>query len=221
MDSGLLPDRARLHDEHTGAAYTPTSYPGHGSGLFFVGLEANGTIYAYALNQSGGYTRVATITSGFVGVMEVQFDQETQALWAVCDDNCDGRTETLRIAQTGQDAGRFVVDQVYARPSGMPNLNNEGFVMAPQAECVDGRKPVFWSDDSNDDGHALRAGTVDCTVLSEPGGGDPAAAGDADAAARLAETGSSPGGVLGWALGATAAGIALLGLAVLRRRRSS
>ena len=38
-------------DEHTGAAYDPAAYPGHGDGLFFVGLEANGTIYAYALDH--------------------------------------------------------------------------------------------------------------------------------------------------------------------------
>ena len=30
-------------DEHTGAAYDPASYPNHGDGLFFVGVEANGT----------------------------------------------------------------------------------------------------------------------------------------------------------------------------------
>jgi hypothetical protein len=58
----------------------------------------------------------------------------------------------------------------------MPNLNNEGFVMAPQAECVNGLKPVFWADDTNDGGHALRAGTIDCTVVSGPGGGQPGSA---------------------------------------------
>ncbi|MFF1635133.1 lamin tail domain-containing protein [Leifsonia sp. NPDC058248] len=161
-------------DQATGAAYDPGAHPGHGSGLFFVGLEANGSIYAYALNQaSGAYTRVATISSGMPGVMDLQFDPETQSLWAVCDDTCNGQTETLAIAKTGTDAGRFTVGNAYARPSGMPNLNNEGFVMAPQAECVNGLKPVFWSDDTNDDGHALRAGTIDCTVVTGPGGGQP------------------------------------------------
>jgi hypothetical protein len=158
-------------DQSTGAAYNPASYPGHGAGLFFVGLEANGSIYAYALNQSSGaYTRVATISSGMPGVMDLQFDQETQSLWADCDDTCNGQTETFAIASSGTDKGNFTVANAYARPAGMPNLNNEGFVMAPQAECVNGLKPVFWSDDTNDDGHALRAGTVDCTVATSPGG---------------------------------------------------
>ena len=31
----------------------------------------------------------------------------------------------------------------------MANLNNEGFAIAPRAECVNGLKPVFYTDDSN------------------------------------------------------------------------
>jgi hypothetical protein len=169
-DSYLVKNGFR--DEKTNAAYNPASYPGHGDGLFFTGLEANGSIYAYALTASGGYTRIATIVSGMAGVMDLQFDQETQKVWAVCDDTCNGQVETLSISKSGTGAGTFVVDKAYARPAGMPNINNEGFALAPQAECVDGSKPVFWSDDTNDDGHALRSGTVECTVASTPGGGN-------------------------------------------------
>jgi hypothetical protein len=58
-----------FRDEHTGSVYTPGIYASHGTGLYFVGLEDNATIYAYALNQStGGFTRVATIASGFSAV---------------------------------------------------------------------------------------------------------------------------------------------------------
>jgi hypothetical protein len=169
-------------DEHTGAAYDPSSYADHGTGLFFTGLEANGTIYAYALNQTdGSFTRVATIESGFPSVMELQFDKETQQLWAVCDDTCNGRTATLDIAQTGADAGHFVVADVYERPAGqVANINNEGFALAPQELCVDGVKPVFWSDDTNDDGHALRAGTIDCTVVAPGGDGGNGGNGNGD-----------------------------------------
>lgn len=149
-----------FRDEHTGTAYSPSTYPGHGTGLFFVGLEANGTIYAYALNQTGGgYTRVATIPSGFSAVMDLEFEPETGHLWAACDDTCKGRTATLAI-----DAqGKFSATAVYDRPSGMSNYNNEGFAIAPQSTCSAGRRPVIWSDDSNDDNHALRAGTLPCT----------------------------------------------------------
>ena len=152
-------------DEATGAKYNPAIYPDHGAGLFFVGVEQDAKIIAYALNQTtGAFTRVATIKSGFPKIMELQYEPESTHLWAVCDDTCNGRTATLDIAQTGPNAGRFVVTKTYERPAGMPNLNNEGFAIAPQAECVNGLKPVFWSDDTNAAPHALRAGKLNCTV---------------------------------------------------------
>ncbi|MDT7729237.1 MAG: hypothetical protein QOI21_5813 [Actinomycetota bacterium] len=148
-------------DEHTGAAYNPAAYPGHGRGLFFAGLEANGSVYAYALNQTGGgYTRIATILSGFPAVMDLEFEPETGHLWAVCDNTCNGSTATLDI----NAQGRFTATAVHDRPTGMPDYNNEGFAIAPQSACVAGHKPVVWSDDDNDGGHALRAGTLPCTV---------------------------------------------------------
>ncbi|WP_412538145.1 lamin tail domain-containing protein [Longispora sp. K20-0274] len=144
-------------DEHTGAAYQPGSYAGHGSGLFFVGVEANGTIYAYALQAAGAYTRVATITSGFPAVMDLEFDPATGKLWAECDDTCQGRHATLEI----NAQGRFARTALYDRPTGMSNYNNEGFAISPAA-CVNSRRPVIWADDGNDGGHALRSGTLAC-----------------------------------------------------------
>ena len=74
-------------DESTGSTYAPANYPNHGTGLFFVGVEANGTIYAYALNHAtSAFVRIATVTTGLAGVMDLQFDRETNDLWAVCDD---------------------------------------------------------------------------------------------------------------------------------------
>lgn len=80
-----------FRDDHTKAPYDPAAYAGHGTGLYFVGLEDTGKIYAYALDQAGGgFTRVATIASGFPKVMELEFDPETGSLWSVCDDTCAG-----------------------------------------------------------------------------------------------------------------------------------
>ncbi|GIH41172.1 hypothetical protein Mco01_41720 [Microbispora corallina] len=100
--------------------------------------------------------------------MDLQFEPETNHLWAVCDDTCTGRTATLDI----NAGGKFAVTHLYERPGSMPNFNNEGFAIAPQAECVDGHKPVFWSDDNNDGGHALRSGTINCTVVDLDGDND-------------------------------------------------
>jgi hypothetical protein len=147
-----------FRDDHTKAPYDPATYAGHGTGLYFVGLEDEGTIYAYALDQAGGgFTRVATIASGFPKVMELEFDPETGSLWSVCDDTCDGKSATLKIVD-----GKFRVSTTYSRPSKMPDYNNEGFAIAPPSTCAGGRKAVVWADDSADGDHALRAGTLPC-----------------------------------------------------------
>ncbi|MFE6774983.1 lamin tail domain-containing protein [Streptomyces sp. NPDC057702] len=151
---------AGFKDASTGAAYDPARYGTHSGGVFFVGVEGTGMIYGYVLADSGAYTRVASFSSGMSGVMELQWEPQASRLWAVCDDTCDGQHRTLRI----DSGGTFATIAVYNRPSGMPNYNNEGFSLAGAGagECVAGRKPVYWSDDANDDGHALRRGTVTC-----------------------------------------------------------
>ena len=54
-------------------------------------------------------------------------------------------TTALRVLSRQRD--RFDVTAVHERPGTMPNVNNEGFTMAPAAECVGGVKPVFWAED--------------------------------------------------------------------------
>jgi hypothetical protein len=103
--------------------------------------------------------------------MALEFEAETNLLWAVCDDNCEGRHSTLDVAQSGPNSGKYVVTNSYERPAGMANLNNEGFAITPQAECVNGFKPAIWADDGNTDMHALRQGTLNCTGPGGPGGG--------------------------------------------------
>lgn len=162
-----IPDRflvsQRFFDESKGRAYNPVDYANHGTGLFFVGVEANGTIYAYALDHvGGGFTRIATITTGFTGVMDIQFDRERNDLWAVCDDTCQGRSVVLRIDAA---TGKFAVARGFERPAMMPNLNNEGFAFAPLAECVNEVRPVFWADDGETGGRSIRRGTLSCTAF--------------------------------------------------------
>lgn len=164
-----VPDSALLtlgfFDESQLAAYNPALYPNHGSGLFFVGMEASGIIYAYALDHvTGGYQRVATIAVSGVGAMGLEFDREVGYLWAYCDDTCGNQASVFTLDTTVGSAtrGKFVLRRQFARPTGMPNLNNEGIALAPESECIAGTKPFFWSDDSQTDGHALRSGTVSC-----------------------------------------------------------
>ncbi len=152
-------------DEAAAHAYNPAEYANHGSGLYFVGLEANGMIYAYALNHvTNGFTRVATISSGFAAVMDLQFDRELNYLWAICDDGCGGQSATLEVNTTvgSPTKGRFQITHVFARSASMPNLNNEGFALATQSTCVAGFKPVFWSDDGETGGHSIRQASLPC-----------------------------------------------------------
>ena len=153
-------------DMTTGVAYNPATYPNHGAGLFFVGVEGSGQIYAYALDLTGtGFTRVATFASGHPGLMELQFDRETSQLLAVCDNSCNGRHNVLEL---GSPVTLPAVAARHDRPTGMANLNNEGFAIAPLSQCVDGFRPVNWADDGETGGIAIRRGTLAC-----PGGPDP------------------------------------------------
>ena len=146
-----------------GAKYDPAAHPDHGTGLFFVGVEQDGQIIAYALNhKTGGFTRIASIDSGFPKVMELTYEPESTSC---------GRSATTAAAAAPRRwtsrAGRFAVTKTFERPGGMQNLNNEGFAITPQAECVNGLKPVFYTDDDNTAGHALRTGAINCTPLTQ------------------------------------------------------
>lgn len=146
-------------DQTTGRVYDPARYPGHGTGVAFVGLEANGRVYAYALQDDGTATQLASFGSGNATIADLTWDPETQSLWTVCDDTCNGVTTRQQVGASGA----FGVVAAYDRPAGLPNYNDEGFALSPQSACVGGSKPVFWSDDSNTTGNALRAGTISCT----------------------------------------------------------
>lgn len=158
-----------FYDDAKGHTYNPADYPNHGGGLFFVGVEGSGLIYVYALSPDGTFALVTSFSSGFNGVMDLQFDRDNNDLWAVCDNTCTGRMHVLRIGT----AGHFEVALRFERPTGMPDTNNEGFAIAPATYCVNGLKPVFWADDA-DFGDvvtarfSLRVGTLPCEPLVAP-----------------------------------------------------
>jgi hypothetical protein len=158
-------------DESTSAAYTPSTYPAHGTGLYVVAVEGTGLLYVLALDQTEAVQETAHLVAtvdprlltkaGPAGVMDVSYDAEQKRLWAVCDDSCDGTSVLLTLS-----SGTFVVEHAYDRPAGMPNLNNEGFALAPKSTCVAGKKEVVWADDGDTDGHSLRSGTFPCAKLA-------------------------------------------------------
>jgi hypothetical protein len=173
-DSALVAGGFR--DATTNAAYNPSSYPDHGNGVFFVGVEGSGNIHAYVLNLNGDnygngqpFTRIATFNSTLRNasnatvVMDVQYDIETGEFWAVCDDTCLGRSAVLRLSST---SGTFELVATFDRPAGMPNTNNEGFAMASLAECSNNLRPAFWADDNSLGGNAIREGSLPCNAAT-------------------------------------------------------
>lgn len=151
-----------FRDEHTGSAYNPSAYPGHGSGLFIVAVEGTASMYAYALMPGGTFRRIATIPTtdmSWASMADVQFDAERGTLFAVCDDVCGGQ-----IAEYTIQSGSFATTALYARPAGMANVANEGFAIADASFCTPGGVPTFYADDADTDGFSLRTGTFPCTA---------------------------------------------------------
>ncbi|WP_285115979.1 lamin tail domain-containing protein [Leifsonia sp. fls2-241-R2A-40a] len=161
-------------DQSTGKTYKPGDYPQHGTGLYFAALENDGKLYAYALNSDHSFHRVAVVDTGMGHVMDVQFNADTQRIWALCDNTCGVTSTVLKVSTTGA----IVPQVVYGKPSGLPVNNLEGFALAPNSTCVDGTKEVLWSDDgiygagpgSTTEGHALYSGRIPCDLnLGEQG----------------------------------------------------
>jgi hypothetical protein len=166
-----------FRDQHLDKTYDPADYPLHGAGLFFLALEKNGHVYAYALNSDGSFNRVADIDTGIDGtsaIADLQFNADDQGIWTQCDNDCGVVASLLRI---GTD-GNFTRLASYNRPAGLPDTNLEGFAIAPASSAVNGKREVVWSDDGiygdgnawNSDhtgnlpsagwGHALYSGTI-------------------------------------------------------------
>ncbi len=144
----LLLDRSRASS--TRAPRRPTTrrrYADHGGGLFLVGVEATGHVYAYALDHTSGALPRGSSTSPAASPWSptCTWEPSTQRLWVVCDEACNGRIATFEV----NGAGALAPTTYYERPSGMPNITNEGFTLTPGSACVGGLKPVFWADDAN------------------------------------------------------------------------
>lgn len=152
----------------TGATYTPSSYPLHGTGLYFAALENDGKLYAYALNSDHTFHRVAVVDTGMGHVMDVQYDADAKRIWALCDNTCGVASTVLKVSATGT----IVPDVAYSKPASLPVDNIEGFALAPSSTCVDGTKEVVWSDDgvwgtgvgTPGEGHALYSGRISCDL---------------------------------------------------------
>lgn len=157
-------------DDHTHAAYDPATYPTkETAGLFFAAVEKTGHLEAYALNSDHTFARVADIATGMAGVMDVSYDAGLHRIWAQCDNTCG---VSLTLLKVGFD-GHVTPEKHFARPTGLPDNNLEGFAVAPVSTAVNGEREAVWSDDGNfgtsstgvatlaaDGGHSLWTGLM-------------------------------------------------------------
>jgi hypothetical protein len=151
--------------EGDGQPYDEARFADHGGGIFLVGVEGTGNIHVYALNHADDtFLRLATFSSGMPAVMDLAYDPDTNYLWAYGDDTVGNLAVLFEIESNmaSLSYGQFVQRRLFERPSGMPNLNNEGITFAPERECTAGVRAFFWADDSSTNGHALRRGGIAC-----------------------------------------------------------
>ncbi|MGO2930983.1 lamin tail domain-containing protein [Microbacterium sp.] len=208
-----------LFDDNTQAPFDGSAYAG--DGLFFVAVEDGGGVYAFALAADGTAELVSTIDPGLAGVMSLDYDSVLGVMWAVCDDGCGGKS--AQITLNGTDQPRIAH---FARPAGMPDINNEGFATAPASLSTNGERPVWWFADGYAS-EALRVGTLPGAT---DGGGDGDGSGDgrpgdggagsADGDGDLATTGAEFSVLtLAFAIALLVAGA--LAVTMRRRRESS
>ena len=186
-----VPDSAlegALFDINSGTAYDAADYPGHGGGLFFVAVEDNGHVYAFALAADGQATLVSEIAPGLTGVMALDYDSVLDVLWTVCDDGCQGQSAQITLNGTAQPGLAH-----FARPAGMPDINNEGFATAPASLSVDGERPVWWFADGFAS-EALRVGTLPGVTGENPGENPGEIPGENPGANPVENPGGNPGG---------------------------
>ena len=148
----------KLYDTKKGAALRASDYPDAvAGGVFFVGLEQNGHVYAYILYPDGSFTQIADIDTGMGKVMSLAYDDADHILWAKADDTCLNTSVTL-VFNGAREPGRILVDP----PSELDAESNyEGFAIASADYAVNGKKPVYFLCDGLSSG-ALLIGSLDC-----------------------------------------------------------
>lgn len=128
----------KLFDQNTNDVYNPTNYTSISNGLFFTGLEDDGYIYVFALEENGNKTLITQIDSGMGMVMGLDYDEKENRLWALSDNGRDNTLATITLNGTKNP------DVTYHLPPASLNLkeNNEGFAIGNVV--VDGYRLVYW-----------------------------------------------------------------------------
>jgi hypothetical protein len=153
----FVPDNylvANLFKTNANVLYNPQTYANKvDSGVFFVGLEENGNVYAFVLKTDNTAVLIASFSSGEARITDLDFDPSTGYLWTSCDNNCAARSRVFTIT-----AGIFTLKEIYNPPTvAMAGQNVEGFTIEPESRCdkITNRKYAYWAND--DTGSLIRA----------------------------------------------------------------
>ena len=155
-------------DDNRQVRYDPASYPNHSTGMFLVGIKGSGMVYGYILDLiANTFTRITTFSSGLPHANDLSFDRDAGTLWVQCGDKCNNAMTLLDIDTdpSSPTLGQFVLRATLPGPKALKNENDEGLSMAPEAECSNGQRGIFWSDDSDKDNCPIRMGGVICGRL--------------------------------------------------------
>ena len=165
----------KLFDTSKNAALKSSDYPNAvAGGVFFVGLEKNGHVYAYILYSNGSFTQIADLDPGMGKVMSLHYDADDDMLWAKADDGCSNTSALLVFNGTQNPDVTFVNP-----PSGLDStLNYEGFAIASADYAVNGKRPVYFLRDDSSSG-SLSIGSINYptqlletyTLTFDPDGG--------------------------------------------------
>lgn len=125
-------------DQNTNLPYQSSNYNSVSNGLFFTGLEEDGYIYVFALEENGDKILISQIDSGLGMVMGLDYDEETEELWLLSD---NGRDNTLAKITLNSTLNPTIS---YYSPPTLFDLkeNNEGFAIGKM--MVNGYRPVYW-----------------------------------------------------------------------------
>lgn len=153
-----------LYDQKNNKALDKNDYPNaYANGIFFVGLEANGHVYALVLEEDGKAEVISEIETGLGGVMSMDFDLANNVLWANADNDYNNIHNIIQF--NGSKIPKIVHVKV---PKDMNiDLNNEGFMIDPEVS-EDGLRPTYWFMDGKNS-KAFRKSAIKADYLKELG----------------------------------------------------
>lgn len=153
-----------LYDQSKNKVFDANDYKdAYADGVFFVGMEANGHIYALILKEDETAQLIADIDSGLGGVMGMDYDLSNNVLWAQTDDGYNNIHTVIQFNGTNNPTKVHM-----SAPAGMnPKLNNEGFVIDPSVD-KDGNRNTYWFMDGTNVG-AFRNGKLKADYMKDLG----------------------------------------------------